>query len=306
MFDKNTLGKIVVPVLTPFGEDQGLDVGKLHGLLDYLIEKDQADSLMLSGTTGEFHSQTFAERVRVFEAGISAVNGRRPILAGVGCASTHETIALGREALRLGITTLVVVSPYYAKPTQEELYGHFRRVAEALAEADIILYNIPIFTGVNIDATVVGRLAQLPNVVGIKEEAELNPKQITQFLLNTPDDFVIYNGDDTMILEAYAQGGDDRIGGVVSGAAHLCGNYIRKMIDTFLAGQVRDAAKMHARLYPVLKVMTQNGRSNPAALWKDALRLVDVDAGIPRLPLTPGTVEEVAKVRGALEQFGAL
>jgi 4-hydroxy-tetrahydrodipicolinate synthase len=171
---------------------------------------------------------------------------------------------------------------------------------------NIMLYNIPIFTGVNLDPATVGRLAELPNIVAIKEEAELNPKQITAFLNATPEHFIVYNGDDTMILEAYAQGGAARIGGVVSGASHVVGPYIRTMIETFLSGRVAEAAQQQRRLYPLLKIMGQNGRTNPVSLWKEALRLWGVDAGIPRLPLSRGTPDEIANVRRALTTFGVL
>lgn len=306
MFDKAHYGRVLVPVLTPYGHDQEVDLDAFTGLIDFLVTNDKADSLIFSGTTGEFHTQTFDERVQIFRTGREAAAGRIPTIAGIGCASTPETIALGRQAVELGYETVMIVAPYYAKPSQAELLGHYQRVAAALPSTNIILYNIPIFTGVNLSPEVVGELARVPNIVAIKDEAELNPKQITQYLNATPDDFVIYNGDDTMILETYAQGGVDRVGGVVSGASHLFGDVIRTMIDRFVAGDVAEAARTQAALYPVFKVMSQGGRTNPAALWKDAMRLAGVDAGIPRLPMTPGTDDEVANIKRALVQFGAL
>ncbi|WP_418605193.1 4-hydroxy-tetrahydrodipicolinate synthase [Georgenia sp. SUBG003] len=305
MFDKNRYGKILVPVLTPFGDDQELDLEKLTSLIDYLIENNKADTLILSGTTGEFHTQTFDERVAVFEAGVEAAAGRLPVVAGIGCTSTKETIALGRKAVDLGIETLMVVSPYYTKPSQTELLAHYEAVAGELGNANIMLYNIPIFTGVNLSPEIVGQLAQIENVVAIKDEAELNPKQITQYLNVTPEDFILYNGDDTMILETYAQAGE-RVGGVVSGASHLLGDFIRTMIETFQAGDVVEAGRMQAKLYPVLKIMGQGGRTNPAPLWKDAMRIAGVDAGSPRLPLTSASPEERENIRRELERFGAL
>lgn len=306
MFDKSLYGSVLLPIVTPFDEDQQVDHARLTNLVSYLIENDKCDALIVSGTTGEFHSQTFAERVATFDTVLAASDGRRPVIAGIGAASTIETISLGREAAARGISTVMAVAPYYTKPSQSELYQHYVAVSDGLPELDIMLYNIPIFTGVNVGPDVVGRLAELPNIVAVKEEAELNPKQITQFLNATPEDFVIYNGDDTMILEAYTQGGAARIGGVVSGASHIVGPYVRSMIDTFLAGDVATAATLQAKLYPLLKVMGQNGRINPAPLWKEALRLVGVDVGVPRLPLTPGTSDEIATVRAELERFGVL
>jgi 4-hydroxy-tetrahydrodipicolinate synthase len=306
MFDKAKYGRILVPLLTPYAADQSVDHAALKNLATYLVDKKMADTLILSGTTGEFHTQTFAERVAVFESVKEAVGGRIPLIAGIGCTSTIETIALAKKSVELGFETAMVVAPYYTKPAQQEIYAHYAEIAEAVPTLNIMVYNIPIFTGVNVDPATLGRLARYPNVVAVKEEAELNPKQITGFLNATPESFIIYNGDDTMILEAYAQGGDARIGGVISGASHAVGNYIRKMIDTFLAGNITEAAGMQRRLYPLLKIMGQNGRTNPAALWKDAMRLLGVNAGIPRKPLTPGTPQEVEEIRKVMTAFGLL
>lgn len=305
MFNKDKYGKILVPVLTPFAADQSVDLDKLKGVVNYLIDQNKADSLIFTGTTGEFFTMSVQERADVFAAGLEANAGRLPVIAGIGCASTSETIELGKKAVELGIDTVMVVCPFYTKPTQGELKAHFERVAAALPDANIMLYNIPIFTGVNLEADVVGELAQISNIVAIKDEAELNPKQITRYLAATPEDFIIYNGDDTYILETYVQGGSKRIGGVISGASHVVGDYVREMIETFLAGDVNKAAVMQQRLYPVLRIMGQNGRLNPAALWKSAMALYGVDAGIPRLPLSSGTTEEVAKITAVFEQFYA-
>lgn len=305
MFDKSLYGPVLVPVVTPFGDDDAVDLTRLAALVDYLVVENKADSLIVSGTTGEFHSQTFTERVSTFSTVFEAAAGRRPVIAGIGAASTSETIALGREARNIGLSTVMVVTPYYTKPTQSEIYAHYVKVAEALPELDIMLYNIPIFTGVNIDPATVAKLSEIETIVAIKEEAELNPKQITQYLNATAEDFIIYNGDDTMILEAFIQGGD-RIGGVVSGAAHVVGPYIRTMIETLRSGDVLAAAAYQRKLYPLLKIMGQSGRTNPVSLWKEALRLVGVDAGVPRSPLSAGTPEEIERVRGELVRFGAL
>jgi 4-hydroxy-tetrahydrodipicolinate synthase len=303
MFNKDRYGKILVPLITPFAEDQSLDLDRTRNLARHLVQTGNADSLVLTGTTGEFHTMTFDERVRLFALYMEEFSSEIPAIAGVGCTSTIETVELARKAEELGFETVMIVAPYYAKPNQRELYDHFRAVSDAV-QIDIMLYNIPIFTGVNLEPETVGKLAEIENVVAIKEEAELNPKQMTSFLNATPEDFIVYNGDDTMILEAYAQGGTERIGGVISGASHVIGNQVRKMIDTFLAGRISDAAKMQQRFLPLFRVMGQNGRVNPVALWKDALKIAGIDAGIPRLPLSRGTEEEVAEVRRVMESLG--
>ncbi|MBD3306261.1 4-hydroxy-tetrahydrodipicolinate synthase [candidate division KSB3 bacterium] len=305
MFDKETYGKILVPMVTPFQDDQRVDYDAAVSIAEKLVGENKADSLILSGTTGEFHTMTFQERVDLFKVIKEAVGDKIPVIAGVGAASTIETIQLLKKAEELGYALVMIVAPYYAKPNQAELYTHFKMAAEATS-LQIMLYNIPIFTGVNIDPDTVTRLAEIENIVGIKEEAELNPKQITAFVNATPEEFIVYCGDDTMIIEAFAQGGGKRVGGVVSGGSHLIGGYIRDMIDTFLRGDVQQAADMQQRILPLFRILGQNNRTNPVALLKEAMKMVGYNAGIPRLPLSPGTPEEIANVRTVMERLSIL
>ena len=220
----------------------------------------------------------------------------------MGCASTIETIALAKKAEEIGFEIMMVVSPYYTKPTQKELYNHFKKVAESV-NIPMMLYNIPIFTGVNINPETVAKLSEVENIVAIKEEAELNAKQMTEFINITSDDFIIYCGDDTMILEAFAQGGDKRIGGIISGASHIIGVQLRKMINMFLNGKVEEAAKIQQKYLPLFRIMGQNGRTNPASLLKEAMKMLGYNAGIPRLPLSPGTEEEIAEVKRVMKKL---
>jgi 4-hydroxy-tetrahydrodipicolinate synthase len=245
---------------------------------------------------------SFEERVKLFKVIKDAVGNKIPLMAGVGCASTIETMALAKKAEELGFEIMMVVSPYYTKPTQKELYNHFKKVAESV-NIQMMLYNIPIFTGVNINPETVAQLSKIENIIAIKEEAELNPKQMTEFINITPEDFIIYCGDDTMILEAFVQGGTERTGGIVSGGAHIIGAQLRDMIDMFLDGKVEEAAKMQQKYLALFRIMGQNGRTNPVSLLKEAMKMLGYNAGIPRLPLSPGTEEEIAKVRKMLEKL---
>lgn len=304
-FSKEDYGKILIPLVTPFKESDEVDYDKALGLVSFIIEHNRGDCVILSGTTGEFHTMSSQERVELFRQVRDSFGGKIPMIAGVGAASTGETIRLAKAAEKLGFETVMAVAPYYAKPNQDELHYHYKALSEAVS-LNIMLYNIPIFTGVNIDPDTVQRLAELDNIVALKEEAELNPKQITAFLNRTPDDFIIYNGDDTMILEAYAQGGDKRIGGVISGASHLVGDRIRLMIETFLAGKINEAAGMQRDLFPLLRIMGQNARTNPVALLKEAIKLSGIDAGLPRRPLSPGKPDEVRNVAAVMQRMGLL
>ena len=302
MFDKEKYGKILTPLVTPFKEDQSVDYEAAVSIAEKLIEDNMADSIILTGTTGEFFTMSFEERVKLFKVIKDAVGDKIPLMAGVGCASTIETVALAKKAEEIGFEIMMVVSPYYTKPTQKELYNHFKKVAESV-NIQMMLYNIPIFTGVNINPETVAKLSEIENIIAVKEEAELNPKQMTEFINVTPDDFIIYCGDDPMILEAFAQGGTERIGGIVSGGSHIIGVQLRNMINMFLNGKVEEAAKMQQKYLPLFRIMGQSGRTNPVSLIKEAMKMVGYNAGIPRLPLSPGTEEEIVEVRKVMKQL---
>ncbi len=304
MFNKDTYGKILVPVVTPFKENGDVDYEGMVQIGEKLLEKGWADSFILTGTTGEFHTMTSEERIKIFQTMYDAFKGRIPIIAGTGAPSTRETIKLTKAAEEIGYETVMVVAPYYTRPSQAEIKNHYQLVARAV-KVDILIYNIPIFTGVNTSPEIVAELAKEPNIVGLKEEAELNAKQMTEFINVTPDDFIIYNGDDTMVLESFVQG-YERIGGVISGGAHLVGDQIREMIDCLHEGKVQEASVIQRRLLPLYRIMGQGGRTNPVCLIKDAMRMVGYPAGYPRLPMLPGTEEEVKNVRELMIKVGAL
>ena len=305
MFNKEKYGKILTPMVTPFKEDQSVDYEAAASIAKKLVEDNMADTIVVSGTTGEFFTMSFEERVKLFKVIKEAIGDKIPLIVGVGCASTIETMALAKKAEELGFESVMVVSPYYTKPSQNQLYLHFKTVAESV-NINIMVYNIPIFAGVNVNPETLAKLAEIENIVAVKEEAELNPKQMTDFINSTPDDFIVYCGDDTMVLEAYAQGGTERIGGIISGASHIIGIQLRKMIEMFNEGNVQEAAKMQQKYLPLFRIMGQNGRINPCALLKEAMKMVGYNAGIPRLPLTPGTEEEIAEVRKVMKKLNII
>jgi len=305
MFDKEKYGKILVPMVTPFKEDQSVDYEAAVQLAEKLIKDNLADSLIISGTTGEFFSMNFEERVKLFQTMKDAVGSKIPMIAGTACISTVETIQLTQAAERIGYETVMIASPFYTKPNQSEIFNHFKNVANATGMY-ITLYNIPIFTGVNLNPETVAKLSEIDNIAAIKEEAELNPKQMTEFINATPENFIIYCGDDSMVIEAYAQGGEKRIGGVISGASHIIGNRMRDMINNFIKGNVSEVAKRQQELLPLYRSFGQNNRFNPVAILKAAMNMAGYNAGIPRLPLMPATEEEKAKVKAILEKLNII
>lgn len=298
-------GRILVPLITPYGENEEVGYVQYEKLIDYIITNKLGDSLIVTGTTGEASLLTFDERVKLMETAINAAAGRMPVIAGTGCASTKETIALTQKAEELGIETCLVVVPFYNKPTQEGIYLHYKKLAEN-TKVNIMLYNIPIFVGVNMEPETVRRLAEIPNIIGIKDEAGINPTQVTDFFLATKDvdpDFAIYNGDDVMLLPTIVQGAM----GLVSGGAQIFGHEIRAIFDAFEAGENEKAKETFEPLYRFCKSTGQNGRILPNSIMRPAIEAVSgIKLGNARLPLAPPTDEEMKVTLGILKDIGKI
>lgn len=298
-------GKILLPLITPYKENEEVDYEKYAELIEYLIKNDLCDSLIVTGTTGEASLLTFDERVKLMETAVKASAGRKPVIAGTGCASTKETIALTKEAERLGIELCLVVCPFYNKPTQEGLYLHYKTLAENVS-CNIMLYNIPIFVGVNLEPETVGRLAGIKNIVAVKDEAGVNPTQVTDFILAAravDPDFAVYNGDDVMLLPTIIQGAQ----GIVSGGCHIFGHEVRAIFDAFEKGDNEKAKTLFVDLYRFCKSTGQNGRILPNSILRPAIEAVTgIKLGNARLPLAPPTEEEMAVTLGILKELGKL
>lgn len=298
-------GKILLPLITPYNESEEVDYDKYSELIEYLIQKDLCDSFIVTGTTGEASLLSFEERVKLMETAVKAANGRKPVIAGTGCASTKETIALTKEAERLGIGLTMVVCPFYNKPTQEGIYNHYARLAEN-TNIDILLYNIPIFVGINMEAETVRRLASFDNIIGIKDEAGINPTQVTDYFLATKDvdpDFVVFNGDDIMLLPTIVQGAM----GLVSGGAHIFGHEIRAIFEAFDKGENEKAKELFTPIYRFCKSTGQNGRILPNSILRPAIELVSgIKLGPARGPMAPATSEEMEVTSTILKEIGKI
>lgn len=298
-------GKILLPLVTPYDENEEVNYSTYAELIEYLIKNDLCDSLIVTGTTGEASLLTFDERVKLMEVAVKAAAGRKPVIAGTGCASTKETIALTKKATECGINLCLVVCPFYNKPTQEGIYNHYKAVAESTC-ANILLYNIPIFVGVNIEADTVSKLAAIQNIIGIKDEAGINPTQVTDYFLSTEkinSDFIIFNGDDVMLLPTIVQGAM----GIVSGGAHIFGHEIRAIFNAFESGDNEKAKSMFVPLYKFCKSCGQNGRILPNSIMRPAIELVTgIKVGPARKPLAPITDEEKRVLVATLKEVGKL
>ncbi|WP_240417594.1 4-hydroxy-tetrahydrodipicolinate synthase [Paenibacillus periandrae] len=279
-------GRLIAAMVTPFDSNLQIDWTQTGILIDYLLEEQSNDSLVISGTTGESPTLTEEEKLELFSFAIKRANGRCKIIAGTGSNDTAHSIHLSREAEKLGVDALLLVAPYYNRPSQEGLYQHFKAIAESVS-IPCILYNVESRTGINIDADTTIRLSQIPNIVATKDCADLD--QITRIVSGAAPGFLVYSGDDTMALPVLSVGGH----GIISVASHVIGKEMKSMINCYLQGDTREAAKVHAKIHPVMKGLFNcpHRVPNPAPV-KYALNSKGVEVGGVRLPLLNATEEE--------------
>lgn len=241
------------------------------------------DAVVVAGTTGESPTLSNEEKLALFEHTVKVVDGRIPVVAGTGSNNTYASVELTRKAESAGVDAVMLVAPYYNKPSQKGMYEHFKTIAEKTS-LPVMIYNVPGRTVVSIDADTTIKLSQIKNVVAVKE-ASGDLDQMTKIIANTPDDFLLYSGDDSLTLPVMAIGG----AGIVSVASHVIGNEMQEMIRAYDSGDVKEATQVHQRILPVMKGMFM--APNPAPV-KTALRLKGLDVGGVRLPLLPLSSEE--------------
>jgi 4-hydroxy-tetrahydrodipicolinate synthase len=297
-------GRILLPLITVFKNDLSVDYALTKKVARFVVENKFCDSIIVSGTTGEFYALSLDERVKLFQAIKEEFGDTIPLIAGTGSASTREVIELTKVAEKLGYDAVMVVAPYYSHPEQEGIYQHFKAVAQSTS-LPLMIYNIPLFSGVNIAPETVARLAEIENIIAIKDEAGLNPLQATAYIQKTEGRLAVYSGDDPMVLQVLIQGGV----GVVSGGSHVIGDMMRHMINDFLAGRNDQARETYHRLMKLFTAFQgkDGRRTNPTPLVKAAFELFSgLPTSLPRPPLTPATEEEKDLLQSALKAIGKL
>ncbi|MDQ8733301.1 4-hydroxy-tetrahydrodipicolinate synthase [Paenibacillus sp. LHD-38] len=287
-------GRLITAMVTPFDADGHIDWQTTGRLIDYLIEEQQSDSLVVSGTTGESPTLSDEEKLELFRFAVKHANGRCKIIAGTGSNNTAHSIHLTKDAEAAGVDGILLVAPYYNRPNQEGLFQHFKAIAEATA-LPIILYNVEGRTGVNLSAETTLRLAQIDNIVATKDCANLD--QLTQIISGAPAGFKLYSGDDSATLPSLAVGGY----GIISVASHIVGAQMKDLIDAYLSGNVQEAARINGLLHPVFKGLfyCPHPVPNPVAV-KFALGLKGISVGGVRLPLVTVNEAEAAFLRNLL------
>ncbi|UOR13897.1 4-hydroxy-tetrahydrodipicolinate synthase [Halobacillus amylolyticus] len=269
-------------MVTPFDTHGNIDLNKTSTLVDYLIDHG-TEGLVVAGTTGESPTLTSEEKVALWEHVVKVVNGRIPVIAGSGSNNTQASIELSKKAEKAGVNAIMLVAPYYNKPSQRGLYEHFRTIAESVNKP-VMLYNVPGRTAVRMDAETIVKLSEVDNIVSVKE-ATGDLDAAAQIIESTDDSFSLYSGDDNMTLPIYAIGGN----GIVSVSAHVVGREMGDMLKLFDEGKTKEAAALHRKLLPVLKGMFSAPSPTPI---KTALQMKGLDTGGVRLPLVPLTPDE--------------
>lgn len=285
-------GRVLTAMITPFDKDMAVNYDMARKLARYLADTG-SDGLVVAGTTGESPTLSKEEKLELFRVVVEEVGGRVTVLAGTGSYDTAGSVALTQAAEKVGVDGVMLVCPYYNKPSQEGLYQHFKTVAKS-THLPVLLYNIPGRTGVNMLPATVARLAEVENIVAIKEAAG-SMDQVSELRRLLPDGFAIYSGDDSLTLPMLSLGAK----GVVSVASHIVGQRIKEMINAFMAGNVTLATQIHLELYPVFKGLFIT--SNPVPV-KAALNMLGHQVGPPRLPLVEATAAERESIKKMLAE----
>jgi 4-hydroxy-tetrahydrodipicolinate synthase len=281
-------------MVTPFKADLSVDWKRAEELADFLV-KNGSDGLVLHGTTGESPTLTHDEEYELYKVVKKALSGRCKIVAGTGSNSTETTIKSTKRAEEIGVDGVMVVVPYYNKPSQEGLYQHFKAVAENTS-LPIIIYNIPGRTGINMTPETTARISALKNIIGLKDAAgSLDQTSATRQLC--PKDFTIWSGDDSLTLPMMSVGAV----GIISVASHIVGKEIAQMVAAYQAGDTKKAQEIHLKLLPIFKVLFIT--SNPSPV-KYALELIGQPVGKPRLPLVEPSSGEKERIRKVLKDMG--
>ncbi|WP_019910473.1 4-hydroxy-tetrahydrodipicolinate synthase [Paenibacillus sp. HW567] len=288
-------GRLITAMVTPFDGGGEINWEAASRLVDYLIEEQKSEALVVCGTTGESPTLSDEEKLELFAFVLGKAAGRCKIIAGTGSNNTRHSIHLTKEAEKIGVDGVLLVVPYYNKPNQEGLYQHFAAIASETS-LPVILYNVPSRTGVSMSAKTTLRLAEIPNIVATKECASVD--QITWIASACPQNFRVYSGDDSAGLAALAVGGH----GIISVASHVVGAEMAEMINAFISGNVQRAGELHRKLFPVFKGLFECPQPlpNPSAV-KYALGLRGQNVGSVRLPLVPPTEDEAAYIAGLLK-----
>ena len=285
-------GPLLTAMVTPFDSSGAVDFARAQELAVRLLEQGSS-GLVVSGTTGESPTLTPDEKLELYRRVKSAVGGA-PVIANSGDNETAFSVEFSQQAAQTGVDALLLVVPYYSKPSQEGLFRHFQAIAQSV-ELPCLLYNVPGRTARNMTAQTQARLSQIPNIIGTKE-ASGDLVQIAHIRAQTPPDWAIYSGDDPAMLPMMPLGAC----GCISVLSHIAGKPFRAMMEAFWNGEMEKAREIHLRLLPVIEALFPAHTSSPAPV-KAALELQGFGCGGLRLPLVECDEAERAQLKMVME-----
>ena len=287
------LGRLITAMITPFDTQGLINYPEARRLARALVDSG-TDGFVIGGTTGESPSMSDEEKLRLFAEVKEEVGDSAAVVAGTTDNNHQKSVELSKEAEKVGVDALLLTVPAYNKPPQEGLYQHFKAIAEATSLPGL-LYNVPSRTSLNMSAETTLRLAEIDNIVGVKE-ASSDPVQITRVVDGAPDGFRVWSGNDDETFSIMCVGGY----GVVSVAAHLVGLQIKAMMGMILEGDIESAAAEHRRLLPLFKILFTV--TNPIPV-RHATGRAGIDVGDPRLPLVPPDDATAASIDGVVADY---
>lgn len=283
-------------LITPFNDKYEIDEVGYRQNIDFQIENG-TNGLLPVGTTGESATMSHDEHKRIMDIAVDQANSKIPVLCGAGSNNTTESLGLCKHAENTGADAVLIVVPYYNKPTQEGMYQHYKKIAESI-DIPVVVYNIPSRTGINMTPETLMRLAEIDNIIGVKE-ASGNINQMMKIIKDAPNDFSVMSGDDTLTLPLMALGGR----GVISVVSNIIPDKVAKICDLLLKNKIEDARKIHYEMLHLIKMMFIE--TNPAPI-KTAMNLLGRPAGRLRLPLVSPLAQNEEKIKTALKDIGLM
>ena len=287
-------GRMITAMVTPFDKDGAIDWDGVATLANHLADHGH-DAIAVNGTTGEAPTTKTSEKLEIIRVVKAAVGDRVKVLTGAGDNETSYTVDQAKRCAEVGADGLLIVTPYYNKPPQAGIEAHFKAVAAA-TDLPIMMYDIPGRTGVEIEQDTICRLAEVKNIVALKD-AKGNPASTSWVIARTG--LPVYSGDDILNLPLLSVGAV----GFVSVCGHTVGNELREMLDAWFAGNAAHALEIHQKLLPVF---TGTFRTQGAILTKAALTMMGLPGGFTRLPLVDATEAQIAQLRKDLQQGGVV
>jgi len=287
---------IIPAMVTPLDRNEEIDEAGIRGIINYLIDSG-VHGIFVCGSQGESYALTEDEKKRVIEISVDEVNGRVPVYAGTRAVTTKMTIELSRYAVDVGADAVTIVTPYFIKPSQDELYMHYKRIAESV-DSPILIYNNPGRTNVNLEAETVKKLAEIDNIVGIKDSSG-DLTLTAQYIMKCPDEFAVLAGRDSLILATLLYGGK----GAVAATANVAPRLVVGIYESFIKGDLEKARELQFKILP-LRLAFSLG-TFPVVV-KEAMNLMRKPSGPAKSPVSPLPEEKKRKLKLLLEELNLI